>query len=994
VKMPCDDLDTFVDGELPDDDAQAFRDHLAFCGRCQSALRGRMLEAVVMGHGDEGCACPSGPRRFLIPFPSRHRAQWVMLTAGVAAAAMLVLVLRPPGPEPTAIAQISLAAKRNVEVRFSPAELDGYRPRDIVRSAGPTESRHEDIATAIVADLERQGRANAYVAALALKGDMSSARAAAAKLPNTAQSLSDRAALELLRVDESREPGLRATQQQAAEQALSLAAAALVVDPSCMQAKWNRAVALRRLQLPRAAADAFEEIAARGEPGWSDEARDTAARLRKAFEDQSNLQDELKREADGMIAGGPPISNDRALFAPSQARRALHVAIATASTVERLDALRPLARTLDGSASALVELVQRIRGSSTLAHRAPIAQSLDQLIRKSAGKAMPMDELRAIRARAQRAGFPDIALATFLVQFDRDTDDRDLASLEELAAKQDAWWRIFAIMRRTYALQYKKRDYLRAEQVARSAAGLCQSAPTLWCERITMFAGAANAELGRMDTALELVGLARQMARQPATRDDEAFALNVTGQLTVFRVQPAIDSVAVADAYFTEYALRIGTCDAKLLRLDALGSAALDRHRHAQAFEYRVKADELEAGECKSVPLGLNGETVRLRLALTGREDVAKLRDKVRVLEQEAEHRDSQTKYIRSLRAATIVGVDRQRGEAALHSVIADADQHPDEPYASHARSIAYSTLIEVAAQAREADNVIALLARRLKVEAPARCAVGITQWNRVVVAVRGNDGSSAIESRGVPDGRLMVSPSELVPAALRQRLAACRRVDVLATGPYFGMASILGPDIPWVYKSHSGAGQARSDRELVITDVVPPEDTGLPELRSFRGSSAAVVLSGAKATPGAALDNMKTAGLIIIAAHGFTDTREPSAASLVLSPDDKGDYLLTAAKVSTAHLDNAPVVVLAGCEVGRVQVGAEPWSLATSFLAAGARAVIAPTEKIPDDEASVAFDSLVSRIRSGMEPVDALQAERADRGHQAAWLSSIVVFE
>jgi hypothetical protein len=138
----------------------------------------------------------------------------------------------------------------------------------------------------------------------------------------------------------------------------------------------------------------------------------------------------------------------------------------------------------------------------------------------------------------------------------------------------------------------------------------------------------------------------------------------------------------------------------------------------------------------------------------------------------------------------------------------------------------------------------------------------------------------------------------------------------------------------------------------------------------------------------------MRTAGLIVIVAHGITDAREPSAASLILSPDREGDYLLTASKVSTARLDGAPIVILAGCDAGRVSVSAEPWSLATSFLAAGARAVMAPTEQIPDDEAGKAFESLVGRIRNGADPVEALQAERSDRGTDAAWLSSMIIFE
>jgi hypothetical protein len=114
----------------------------------------------------------------------------------------------------------------------------------------------------------------------------------------------------------------------------------------------------------------------------------------------------------------------------------------------------------------------------------------------------------------------------------------------------------------------------------------------------------------------------------------------------------------------------------------------------------------------------------------------------------------------------------------------------------------------------------------------------------------------------------------------------------------------------------------------------------------------------------------------------------------LILTPDAHGDYLLTAAKVRAARFSGAPVVVLAGCYAGRVQVSAEPWSLATSFIEAGARVVIAPTEPIPDASATRVFQSLVEQIRAGVDPVDAVVAERTAPGTAAAWLSSIVIFD
>ena len=43
----CADLDEFFDGELADDQAEAFREHLAGCPRCQAVLHGRMQEGIA-----------------------------------------------------------------------------------------------------------------------------------------------------------------------------------------------------------------------------------------------------------------------------------------------------------------------------------------------------------------------------------------------------------------------------------------------------------------------------------------------------------------------------------------------------------------------------------------------------------------------------------------------------------------------------------------------------------------------------------------------------------------------------------------------------------------------------------------------------------------------------------------------------------------------------------------------------------------------------------
>jgi hypothetical protein len=272
----CDDLDPFFDGELADDASAALRDHLAGCERCQRALRGRMLEAVVVSGGRRGrprvadgapveAAKAPGIVALAAGRRTAGRRPWlVAVGAAVAAAAIAVLWLRWPGSPGEraatggAAVALQLAPQRGVDVRFAARELDGHRPRNVVRSAAHAALVPEQIPLKELAALEQD--LHAVVGGLALTGNLASAADKAARLPRDAASLSDRAALALLDDNPQRA-------QANAERALSLATEALRLDPRFAPALWNRAVALERLELPLAAAEAFEALAAQGEPG-------------------------------------------------------------------------------------------------------------------------------------------------------------------------------------------------------------------------------------------------------------------------------------------------------------------------------------------------------------------------------------------------------------------------------------------------------------------------------------------------------------------------------------------------------------------------------------------------------------------------------------------------------------------------------------------------------------------------------------------------------
>jgi hypothetical protein len=891
-------------------------------------------------------------------------------------------------PAPAAGIALVLADDRGVEVRFSAPVLDRHR-RYLVGRAAAAEP-HEQIQLSALAELERSGALAVLAGASALNGDLVSAERAARRLPRTAASLTDRAAIELLR-DDGTDPGPQRA-QAAAERALSLTTDALRLEPGYAQAKWNQALALRRLGLSLLAARAFDDVAELGEAGWAGEARDNAELLRRDYQRTADRWRRIKADADQMIQGGPVLTESLVARAPSLARDAFYQAVATAATPSRLDELAALARALDTqfATTALGDLVAHVRGSD-LAARAPVAAELAAFI-----KLPPSTRaITGLRRRALERGARDIALASFLAVDASATDDAQLAVLDSLIARhRDPWWQLVQLARRASVLALAHRDYVGVDALARLAMPICRSIRSAWCGRITRMAGAANSQIGRADLAVEQITAARRIARDAAAPDDEIAAIDALGQAVATRVAGELDASAIAGAYREEFVLRNDTCVARLRRLDFAAQAALQHHRFDEAAHARHDADVLEHERCQDADLRLDGETARVQLLLHGHGSVEMLRTNLARLEQQGDA--TPRVYLEFLRAAGTLVEDRPRGEAALRQTIAETTADPAQPFAAQVRAVAFDVLVESLAATSDARAVLALLTERLGAPSLQRCALGIASWNRLVVAVLDAAGRPALETRDVPEGVVIVPPSELVSPALRARLAGCHRVDVVTPGPYFGTPQVLGDDVAWVYRSGAprGAEPAQPPHELVVSDATPPDDLQLPALQPFAAGPGAALLAGLAATPGNALAAMATASLIVVVAHGQTDASEPTGASLILSPDPQGDYLLTAAKVTATRLVRAPIVVLAGCDAGRVQVSAQPWSLATAFLAAGARGVLAPITPVPDASTGEVFRSLVDRIRAGADPADALFGERAARPAARAWLSSIVVFE
>src|SRR5262249_48041808 len=143
--------------------------------------------------------------------------------------------------------------------------------------------------------------------------------------------------------------------------------------------------------------------------------------------------------------------------------------------------------------TALGALVAQVRASD-LRQRAPFAAELRTFLEQHRRPST----LNDLRARALDRGVRDIVLASLLAGPEKAIDDADLALFDRLLDLQllhgqlDDWWRIIALVRRAYFLEFWRRDYPGVDAVERRAEPICKALHSGWCSRITLLAGGAH----------------------------------------------------------------------------------------------------------------------------------------------------------------------------------------------------------------------------------------------------------------------------------------------------------------------------------------------------------------------------------------------------------------------------------------------------------------------------------------------------------------------
>jgi hypothetical protein len=981
----CEQVHPFADGELNAADEDAFREHLGDCTRCRGALAEILQLAALArpgegaGAGDElGHARRSKTRR-------RERSRtWMTVGVVLAAAAALVLLVPRWRATPEAPPRFALAATRQLEGRLSYAGAEAHRPYDVARSG---DAIGQSVPAAAIAALERAGDAHGVATAYLLDGNPTQAASWLARTPPSDDVDSDRAALALAQQDPAR--------------AVALCARVLEHSPRHAEAQWNRALALAALGLEESAAASFDEVVALGEPGWADEARDRAARLRAAVGRRKREFDRVSAAGLELTRTGTGLTIDDARASPGLARLYFNNALRAAPDRARVLALRPLAHELDlvQGGGVLVELVDRT-AALDFSKRGPLGATFANLV--VGGTLTPAAAAAFLeRVRASGDDFLFVGALLFVGTVRGRVDAARLGELRAAAARLgDPWTTTLAAELDSDALA-DARDFTRAEAGLRAAAAACQGPGLdLRCARLEQ-------KLADLYTRMQRLGEAAEHARRGWQEARRSGAWAIEHQLLssfaeMLQLGDRVDDAALADAYLDELDRRApGDCAASAYvhEARALLELALLHPERAQREEDAVLATTARCGP------RLTPRNVLIRAELLRRDgsaaQVAALRADLAHL-RETDAAPARLAFYDQVEGRLLIEHEPELGRARLEAAIARATPLvAADQTAGRARGYSYAVLALDAARRGDGARTLALLAEELGAPLAERCVVGVAIEDRATaVIVRGGDGRLVTrydEARRAPT----IDVAALVPTDAAAGLAGCEVVDVLARPPVQGRARLLPSTLAWRYLvgAHATAANAPSlpPRRVVVADAEPPASLGLPHVGAWTGASTPeLLLVGAAATPSRVLAAMRDATEIEIHAHGLVDAESSDASFLALSPDGDGSYALTAAQVRADALAGRPLVLLGACRAAQPATWLhQAWSLPAAFVAAGARSVLASPAPISDREAGAFMEAFRKRVLTGVTPAVALRDVRASWPARAGrWVDELVIFE
>jgi hypothetical protein len=868
---------------------------------------------------------------------------------------------------------LSNAPTRTLEARVSYPGADVFRPYGPLRSGDAGAAAPSPAPLRELARMEEAGNMHGLAAAYLVRGNMQMAAPYLAKAAESPDVASDRAVLALDRKDYA--------------EALALLEGALHAQPKHAQALWNRGLVLKELELWALAAQSFDAVAALGEHGWAGEAKSRAESLRGQLVTRWK---ETMDAAKALVADASTAPPELLQARPGVFRAYLYEAIRAAGSVERLQALMPLAEALDARYGE-TSLRDAIRWAQArdFRRRGPLAARYLELYRTHqvpGGVPSYLEELL-------RAGERDLYLGALVAE--RKVVEH-LDTFAALAAQTGDPWFLLLMEHEAALAAIQRGEFLRAEQLLLGSVARCKVQPIGYrCILIEDALASLYRQLHRIPES-NRHALAALTAYRGDSRWREVKLLLQLGQNARY-----LGHAALARAYLEESIARSPE-DCDILHFVRVNDA-LARLQEFSLVEAR--ASMAEALACNA-PLSLAGAKTLVDLARMhpDAEQDGKLLKGLEALRGQGAFNPGERALATHIVGRFHVERERARGEELLRRAITEARQLPSyDVNARKAQTYSYTSLLLAAAKAGEDERVFALLGEELGGALPRQCLLAVSvDEERTWGLSLGPDGrmhGHYDASRTFPLGEDLQG---LVPESLVAPLRACEQVAVVARPPLHGRAGLLPADMAWAYyvpRPAAATSTSRPARRLVVADVVAPRALGLPSLNAWEGAVEAgtTLLSGQEATPSRVLEAMVDATEVEVHAHGLMNPELSESSLLVLSQEDGGRYALTAGEVQARRLQGQPLVILAAC---RAAHGA-PWtyerfSLPVAFINAGARAVLAATVDVPDEQAGAFFNAVRERIRHGAHAAVALRDVRMEwlGKDPESWVRSVLVFD
>jgi tetratricopeptide (TPR) repeat protein len=774
------------------------------------------------------------------------------------------------------------------------------------------------------------------------------------------------------------------------EEALQQVDAALTAAPQHAEALWNRGLVLRELRLPLTAAKSFGQVAVLKEAGWSEEASQKAESLRRDVLTHRDRWEAVFKAGSALIENpSTPLPDD---FRDTPiARLFFYDAVRAAPTPEAVLSLLSLARSLDEptKAQVLEAYVKRV-ARADFTQRGPLARGYAALV----ANRLSATEQERLMAQILSSHEDDLIIGA-LLRTSTAADHLELF-MEKTLAMNDPWFQLLAAQER--AAVHKKAGRLeQAVETLREVLPLCEGHGLEYrCLSILCDLSTVLIKRHEFQQAREYAEKAWEEARATNEWRMESDLL-----WNLSQIARLIKDTSLSRAYLDEY----------LERNERNPDAVRRAHENFatiafQALQVDEARREIDAALAAGEPLSLAGaltlaEISRLKPSPGDEEHLT------RALNHHAQKRSKGEQAVETLtRGRFFIERDVAKGrELLLRSIQQAAAPGLEEDLAARrARAYSFTSLILEAGRRGAFDEALEFFALERGLQLPSRCLLAATaDSERTLLIARGADAQLLgwhDETRRTP---LPEQLDGLVPKALLTALQPCERIEVLARPPLHGRAGLLPLTMAWSYLTRTTAPPAPRTGpsvHLVVSDIELPPGVDLDILPSWAPSvgpnARRTARSGADATPTRVLSAMKDATEIDLIAHGIISERSDES-YLLLSPE-RGVRKLTVTQVRSAQLRGSPFVVLAACHAAHTSYALhEPLSLPAAFIQAGARGVLAATEKIPVQGANDFFNQVRDRMRAGVPPANALRDVRAqwlEKDPKQQWIAHVLLFE